>query len=66
MDCCGIDSALSMVQPGLLALFYSECKGNPTAFIAVLADAYPSPTPEGIPRLESIATAAQITFAMSG
>lgn len=66
MDYRRIDSAFSLVQPGLAALFYPECEGNMDAFVAVLADPSPSPTPEGIPRLDRIAAAAQVTFAMSG
>lgn len=66
MSCSRIDSALSLVQPGMAALFYPGCKGNPDAYMSVLADAYPDPTPEGIPRLDRIAAAAQVTFAMSG
>lgn len=66
MSCSRIDSSLSLVQPGMAALFYPGCKTNPNAYMAVLADAYPDPTPEGIPRLDRIAAAAQVTFAMSG
>lgn len=66
MSCSRIDSALSIVQPGMAALFYPGCKTNPNAYMAVLADAYPDPTPEGTPRLDRIAAASQVTFAMSG
>lgn len=66
MDCRRIDSAFSVIQPGLAPLFYPECEGSPDTFVAVLADLYPTPTLKGIPRLDQIAAASQVTFAMSG
>lgn len=66
MECRTIDSALSIVQPGLAALFYPQCAESLDAHVAVLADAHPETTPEGIPRLDKIAAASQVTFAMSG
>lgn len=66
MTCSRIDSAFSLIQPGMAVLFYPECEGNMGAYIAVLADMYPEPTAEGIPRLDRIAAAAQCTFALSG
>ena len=65
ISCARIDSAFSIIQPGMAPLFYPACE-DPTAWVAVLADGYPEPTPEGIPRLDMITASAQVTFAMSG
>jgi hypothetical protein len=66
ISCARIDSAFSIIQPGMAPMFYPQCLDSPNTYVAVLADAYPEPTPEGIPRLDMITAAVQTTFAMSG
>lgn len=66
ISCARIDSAFSIIQPGMAPLFYPQCADSPDTYVAVIADVYPDPTPEGIPRLDMITAASQVTFAMSG
>jgi hypothetical protein len=56
---------MSLVGPGFAAVLHPAC-ADPSAVVAVLADSYPESTPEGLPRLDQIIAAAQVTFAMSG
>lgn len=63
MACHTVDFIFSVAQPGLAQLFYPQCAEDPNAFVAVLANPRPQPTPEGIPRLDQIGAAVQLTFA---
>lgn len=62
MACHTVEHILSLIQPGLSTMFYPQCEGNPDMKVAVLGNAHPQPTPEGIPRLHEIGASIHLTF----